>query len=157
MNYLFYVNNCIKKVIIRYIVIRIRGEIIMGMRYRKSIKICKGVRMNLSKSGPSLSLGGRGCSVNINKHGVRNTVGIPGTGLSYSSYTKLDQPSNSRKRRTTTTNTSSNTIAHFQLRMDDKGKVEIYDDRGVLLTNSSLIRRIKVIIMAKLTNNSDLV
>lgn len=90
MNYLFYVNNCIKKVIIRYIVIRIRGEIIMGMRYRKSIKICKGVRMNLSKSGPSLSLGGRGCSVNINKHGVRNTVGIPGTGLSYSSYTKLD-------------------------------------------------------------------
>ena len=50
-------NNCIKKVIIRYIVIRIRGEIIMGMRYRKSIKICKGVRMNLSKSGPSLSLG----------------------------------------------------------------------------------------------------
>lgn len=120
MNYLFYVNNCIKKVIIRYIVIRIRGEIIMGMRYRKSIKICKGVRMNLSKSGPSLSLGGRGCSVNINKHGVRNTVGIPGTGLSYSSYTKLDQPSNSRKRKTTTTtNTSSNTITHFQLRMDD--------------------------------------
>lgn len=143
MNYLFYVNNWLKKVIIRYIVIRIRGEIIMGKRYRKSIKICKGVRMNLSKSGPSLSLGGRGCSVNINKHGVRNTVGIPGTGLSYSSYTKLDQPRNSRKRRTTTTNTSSNTIAHFQLRMDDKGKVEIYDDRGVLLTDSSFIRRIK--------------
>ena len=57
----------------------------MGMRFRKSVKICKGVKINFSKSGSSLSLGGRGHSVNIGSRGVRQTVGIPGTGLSYSS------------------------------------------------------------------------
>lgn len=30
----------------------------MGIRYRKSIKICKGVRMNISKSGVSTPLAG---------------------------------------------------------------------------------------------------
>lgn len=115
----------------------------MGMRYRKSIKICKGVRVNLSKSGPSLSLGGRGCSVNINKHGVRNTVGIPGTGVSYSSYTKLNKPNNTRKRKTTKTTTTSNKITYYKLSMDDKGKVELYDSNDNLITDRSTIRRIK--------------
>ena len=32
----------------------------MGFRFRKSVKICKGVKVNFSKSGASLSLGGRG-------------------------------------------------------------------------------------------------
>lgn len=115
----------------------------MGMRYRKSIKICNGVRVNLSKSGPSLSLGGRGCFVNINKHGVRNTVGIPGTGLSYSSYTKLDKPNKTRKRKTTRTTTARNTITNYKLSMDDKGKVELYDGNDNLITDRSAIRRIK--------------
>ncbi len=63
----------------------------MGLRFRKSVKICKGVKVNFSKSGVSLSIGGRGHSLNIGKNGTRATVGIPGTGLSYS--TKLfDHP-----------------------------------------------------------------
>ena len=56
----------------------------MGMRFRKSVKICKGVKVNFSKSGASLSLGGRGHSMNFGGRGTRATVGIPGTGLSYS-------------------------------------------------------------------------
>lgn len=56
----------------------------MGLRFRKSIKISKGVRINISKTGTSLSLGSRGATVNIGKKGVRGTVGLPGTGLSYS-------------------------------------------------------------------------
>lgn len=56
----------------------------MGMRFRKSVKICKGVKVNFSKSGTSLSLGGRGHSVNFGSKGTRVTAGIPGTGLSYS-------------------------------------------------------------------------
>lgn len=55
------------------------------MRFRKSIKIMPGVRLNLSKSGVSTSVGGRGGTVNISKRGVRSTVSIPGTGLSWSS------------------------------------------------------------------------
>jgi Protein of unknown function (DUF4236) len=54
------------------------------MRFRKSIKLAPGVRLNLSRSGVSTTLGGRGVSVNIGKRGTRATVGIPGTGLSFS-------------------------------------------------------------------------
>ncbi len=59
----------------------------MGFRYRKSIKIVPGVRLNLSKSGVSTSIGRRGATVNIGHGRVKSTVGIPGTGLSYSKST----------------------------------------------------------------------
>lgn len=56
----------------------------MGFRFRKSFKIMPGVRLNLSKSGLSTSIGGKGVTLNLSKRGVRSTAGIPGTGLSYS-------------------------------------------------------------------------
>ncbi|KAA5952069.1 MULTISPECIES: DUF4236 domain-containing protein [unclassified Pantoea] len=56
----------------------------MGLRYRKRIKIAPGLSLNISKSGISTSIGGRGATINVSKKGVRTTVGIPGTGLSYS-------------------------------------------------------------------------
>ena len=43
-----------------------------------------GVRINISKSGVSTSIGGRGASVNLSSKGVRSTVGIPGSGMSWS-------------------------------------------------------------------------
>lgn len=51
------------------------------MRFRKSVKICKGVKVNFSKSGASLTVGGKGASVNIGKNGTYLNTGIPGTGL----------------------------------------------------------------------------
>ena len=54
----------------------------MGFRFRKSFKIMPGVRLNLSKSGLSTSIGGKGVTLNLSKRGVRSTAGIPGTGLS---------------------------------------------------------------------------
>jgi hypothetical protein len=56
----------------------------MGLRIRKIVRILPGVRVNLSKGGGSLSLGGRGLSVNLGKDGVRTTAGMPGSGISYS-------------------------------------------------------------------------
>lgn len=56
----------------------------MGFRFRKSVKLMPGVRLNIGKSGVSASLGVKGASVNIGKRGVRSTAGIPGTGISYS-------------------------------------------------------------------------
>ena len=56
----------------------------MGFRFRKSVKLFPGVRINLSKSGPSLSVGGRGHTLNVSSRGTRATVGIPGTGVSFS-------------------------------------------------------------------------
>jgi hypothetical protein len=55
----------------------------VGFRFQKRISILPGVRINLSKSGVSTSLGPRGADVNIGKDGVTANAGIPGTGLSY--------------------------------------------------------------------------
>ena len=52
------------------------------MRYRKSIKLGKHSKLNLSKSGVSTSLGVKGLSLNRGKRGTYLTAGIPGTGLS---------------------------------------------------------------------------
>ena len=51
------------------------------MRFRKSINIFKGVRMNVSKSGVSFTVGRKGVSANIGKEGVFLNTGLPGTGL----------------------------------------------------------------------------
>lgn len=56
----------------------------MGWRFRRTIRILPGVRLNLSKSGISTSLGGPGATLNFGKRGARATVGLPGTGISYS-------------------------------------------------------------------------
>ncbi|RYZ79759.1 MAG: DUF4236 domain-containing protein [Moraxellaceae bacterium] len=59
----------------------------MGFRFRKSLKIAPGIKLNIGKKGiSSVSIGGRGATVNINRKGTRSTIGLPGTGLSHSSY-----------------------------------------------------------------------
>ena len=59
----------------------------MGFRFRKSIKLLPGLKINLTHKGiSSASIGKPGASLNIGKKGTRTSVGIPGTGLSYSKY-----------------------------------------------------------------------
>ena len=55
----------------------------MGFRFRRSVSLFPGMRINLSKSGPSVSLGGGGATLNLSKRGTRATFGIRGTGISY--------------------------------------------------------------------------
>ena len=56
----------------------------MGLNFRKSISLGKGLKLNLSKSGPSVSFGKSGFRQSINLKGqARTTVGIPGTGVYY--------------------------------------------------------------------------
>jgi hypothetical protein len=62
----------------------------MGFRFRRTIRLLPGVRLNIGKSGASVSVGGRGASVNISKRGVYGTAGIPGTGMSVRE--RLDEP-----------------------------------------------------------------
>jgi hypothetical protein len=57
---------------------------VMGFRFRKSVRIAPGLRINLGKKSASLSVGSRGATVNISDRGVKTTVGVPGTGMSYS-------------------------------------------------------------------------
>jgi len=55
----------------------------MGFRFYKRVKIAPGIRLNVSKSGPSLTFGGKGMHYTVGHGRRRTTVGLPGTGLSY--------------------------------------------------------------------------
>lgn len=52
-------------------------------RFRKIIPLGKFLRINVSKTGASLSVGRPGATVNVRKDRVDGTVGLPGSGLSY--------------------------------------------------------------------------
>ena len=56
------------------------------LRLWRRKQIVPGLRMNLSKSGVSWSLGVRGAHFTVGPRGTRQTLGIPGTGLSYTTY-----------------------------------------------------------------------
>jgi hypothetical protein len=55
----------------------------MGWRFRHSFKVIPGVRLNLSKSGLSCSVGDAPFTFNIGQRGVYGTASIPGTGISF--------------------------------------------------------------------------
>lgn len=58
----------------------------MGVRFRKSFKIAPGMKLNFGKKGVSATVGGNGAHYTINSSGKKTaSVGVPGTGLSYSS------------------------------------------------------------------------
>ncbi len=50
----------------------------MGLRFFNHVNLIPGLRMNLSQSGPSLSVGHRGGWITIGPRGKRVTVGRPG-------------------------------------------------------------------------------
>lgn len=56
----------------------------MGIRFRKRIKIAPGFYLNVGKSGvTSATIGKRGASLNIGGKSPKATIGLPGTGLSW--------------------------------------------------------------------------
>ena len=57
-----------------------------NFRFYRRLRIFPGLSVNLSKSGPSLTVGMRGAHVTVGSSGVRRTVGIPGTGIYYTSH-----------------------------------------------------------------------
>lgn len=55
----------------------------MGLRFRRSISLGGGLRLNLSKSGVGVSGGTRGARIGTGPRGQRMAIGVPGTGLFY--------------------------------------------------------------------------
>jgi hypothetical protein len=55
----------------------------MGWRFRRSVKILPGIRLNFSRSGVSTSVGVRGAHITVGHGKVRETVGLPGSGINY--------------------------------------------------------------------------
>ena len=57
----------------------------MGFRFRKSIKIAPGVKLNLNKNSTSVTFGGKGAKYTVSSTGKKTvSVGVPGTGVYYS-------------------------------------------------------------------------
>ncbi|MEA3327392.1 MAG: DUF4236 domain-containing protein [Chloroflexota bacterium] len=106
----------------------------MPSRFRKSIKIAPGVRLNIGKKRGSITIGKRGSSVNFGSRGVYGNIGVPGTGLSYrsklggssqnlkSNSGKPDNPSQSNK-----------TVISIQISLLEDGSVTFKDENGNLL------------------------
>jgi len=113
------------------------------MRFRKKVKIMKGLSINLSGSGASLSVGGRGASVTIGKKGTYLNTGIPGTGI----YNRQKISGSSSRSQSTYRNTSSaqNTNYRISLELDEKGNpiLTIIDPNGVIVKDESIIRKVK--------------
>lgn len=60
----------------------------MGFRFRKSINLGSGAKLNINKKSISTSIGTRGAHTTFSSNGKRTTsVGIPGSGLSYTKTT----------------------------------------------------------------------
>ena len=79
----------------------------MGFRFRRSVRIMPGLRLNFGKRGVSVSAGPRGAKVTVGPTGTRATVGIPGTGISYTE--KIGGKTRRRRSETTSHTTGSGT------------------------------------------------
>jgi hypothetical protein len=98
----------------------------MAIRFRKSVKLAPGIRMNFSGSGVSWSLGPRGASIGISKRGTYLNTGIPGTGF----YTReriggTNTRQNSRS--------SSTTSVSISVGIADDGTINFKDQSGQAL------------------------
>lgn len=111
----------------------------MGLRFRRSVKIAPGVRLNMSKSGPSLSVGGRGATVNFSKRGTRTIVGIPGTGLSFTNTSRSATRTNQRRlEREERKRQRAEALANVKVRIDDDGVLTCLDGDGLPLKGREL-------------------
>lgn len=74
----------------------------MHFRFRRSVQIAPGFRLNFGKRSISTSFGPRGAQVTTGTHGTRTTAGIPGSGLSVTEQQKAPR-SRTAKAATATT------------------------------------------------------
>ena len=86
----------------------------MGTRFRKSISLSKGVRLNIGKRGIGVSAGVKGLRVGAGPKGLYTSAGIPGTGVYSVNYasTKADanQPGAALQEKQTETSPSVDSL-----------------------------------------------
>jgi hypothetical protein len=66
----------------------LRG-ILSALALLSTKKILPGITLNVSRNGPSVTIGTRGAHVTFGPRETRESVGIPGTGVSYSTTGRL--------------------------------------------------------------------
>jgi len=120
------------------------------MRYRKRIKIAKGLYINLSASGASLSVGPKGAAMTFGKRGTYLNTGLPGTGL-YNRQ-RIGGAPNKTRSRNTNANSNSDSIPDdpetkiiIEINVDEKGHptLKATDNSGNEITDEAILQRIK--------------
>ncbi len=113
----------------------------MAFRFRNTIRLAPGIRLNLGKRGISLSAGVRGASVTLGKNGLWGNVGAPGTGMSY--RTRLSgSPSHQRRaqreqqRQNNRAASSVPELTAFKAILGERGQVNLVDQEGQPLSAS---------------------
>lgn len=117
------------------------------MRYRKRIRIMKGLTLNLSKSGVSMTAGVPGMSVNTGRRGTYLNTGVPGTGL-YDRQRIGGVASGGaaapRRRPRHAGGTWDGYEQHsFELSLDASGDPVLKDETGSVIRDPGLLRQIR--------------
>lgn len=105
----------------------------MALRFRKSIKILPGVRVNIGLKGASLNVGPRGASVSIGKQGVYTNASIPGTGISFREKVSNNSRSERALKQQRLTEQNQTTTQSVVLNLLDDGNITYKDKDGNLL------------------------
>lgn len=100
----------------------------MGLRFRRSIRLAPGLRLNFSTSGASLSVGPRGLSATFGSRGTYLNAGIPGTGL----YTRsrLDGSSGRGTPSAPMRDTPGKITVSATIRLEDDGTIKFLNADG---------------------------
>ncbi len=118
----------------------------MAVRFQRRIKICKGVHLNISKSGVGISLGMRGASISTGPRGSYVNLGLPGTGLSYRK--KIDENSSKSEQNENTSNIPNSNFIEgslLSIKIDKEGKETacFTAPDGTEYIDEAMMRRIK--------------
>lgn len=113
------------------------------MRFRKSVSLMKGVKLNASKSGVSFTVGGKGISLNVGKKGVFLNTSIPGTGL----YDRkridtliTDKLGIGKKKKASA---KEEKLPDFTMTLNDEGEVVVENEKGNKITSEATLRAIR--------------
>lgn len=115
----------------------------MGYRFSRRIRICKGVHLNVSKSGVGISLGVRGASISTGPRGTYINTGIPGTGISYRQKIGSTPSKSYDTKNIVEMDYKPGSTFEFQIDNDGNETFLLIDPAGNPFTNEPFVRKIK--------------
>ena len=127
----------------------------MGFRYRKSINLGGGFRVNISKSGVGYSWGVKGYRITRTADGrTRQTASIPGTGISYVSEHKSGYSGNGKAAKPSASDVRDDYYDYQEITSSDANLLRspIYDKLFEQIKRLKLARN--VLILAVLATSS---
>ena len=122
----------------------------MGMRFRKSVKIAPGVKLNLGKKSASVTFGAKGLHHTISSTGKKTTtIGVPGTGISYSTSSNSgSKHSSGNKKRSVEEESNNFSSAPYP----DPNKKKWYQKTGWIIALLIFFFPVGLYLMWKYTN-----